>query len=104
MVGILPVNGFISKMYLIEGSLSADLPFFIVILISSAILNAAYFLPIVVAAFFREGDFERPRGLEGPASMILPIAALALICIVVALKADLTLPFVTSVVEYLFGS
>ncbi len=104
MVGILPVNGFISKMYLIEGSLSADLPVFIVVLITSAILNAAYFLPIVVAAFFREGDFERPRGLEGPASMILPTALLALVCLLVAIKVDLTLPFVTSIVNYLFGS
>jgi multicomponent Na+:H+ antiporter subunit D len=104
MIGILPVNGFIAKMYLIQGSLEANLPIFIVILITSAVLNAAYFLPIVIAAFFKEGDFERPQGLEAPVSMLLPIALLAVVCIIVALKLDLTLPFVTNIVDYLFYS
>ena len=69
MVGILPINGFIAKMYLIKGSMDANLPVVIVILITSALLNATYFLPIVVTAFFREGTFEKSKGLEAPASM-----------------------------------
>jgi len=102
MVGILPVNGFISKWYLMEGSLEAGMPIFVVILVTSALLNAAYFLPIVTAAFFQKGEFKPPRGLEAPLTMLLPIIVLALTCLVVGVQLELTIPFVEDVVQYLF--
>ena len=101
MVGIMPINGFISKLYLLQGSLDSDLIAIVVVLITSAILNALYFFPIVVAAFFRKGSFEPAQGLEAPLSMLLPICVLALICIVLGVKPDITVPFVRSMVEYL---
>jgi multicomponent Na+:H+ antiporter subunit D len=102
MIGILPVNGFISKWYLMEGSLETGMPIFVVILITSALLNAAYFLPIVTAAFFRKGEFKPVRGPEAPLPMLLPIVVLAVTCLVVGIKLELTVPFVQSVVEYIF--
>ncbi|MGI6308069.1 MAG: monovalent cation/H+ antiporter subunit D family protein [Dethiobacteria bacterium] len=102
MVGILPVNGFISKWYLLMGSLEAQMPVIIIILITSAVLNAMYFFPIVIAAFFREGDFTSTKGIEAPWPMLLPIAVLAVACIVIGIKLDLTVPFVNDVVSYLF--
>ncbi len=102
MVGILPINGFISKWYLMGGSLEAGMPIFLVILISSAMLNAAYFFPIITAAFFKKGDFEKPQGPEAPLTMLLPIAILAVICIVVGIKLDLTVPYIQDIVTYLF--
>lgn len=101
MVGILPINGFISKLYLLKGSMDAELPIIIVILVTSAILNAAYFFPIVVAAFFRQGTFERSRGWEAPPSMLVPISILALVCVVAGMMPDLTVPFIHNVVTYL---
>ncbi len=102
MVGILPINGFISKWYLMGGSLEAGMPIFILILISSAMLNAAYFFPIVAAAFFKKGDFERPTGPEAPLTMLLPIATLAVICVIVGIKLNLTVPYIHDIVTYLF--
>lgn len=102
MVGILPVNGFISKWRLIEGSLDAGYYLVIVVLVASALLNAAYFFPIVINAFFREGDFEPPQGIEAPASMLLPTLLLAAACIVFGIGLELYMPFVESVVGYLF--
>ncbi len=102
MVGILPVNGFISKWWLVEGSLAAGLPIFVVILISSAILNAAYFFPIITAAFFKEGEFKAPEGGEAPLSMVLPTTVLALTCIVFGIYLNLSVPVVEKVVAYLF--
>ena len=102
MVGILPVNGFISKWYLMKGSLDAGMPIFVIILITSALLNAMYFFPIVTAAFFKKGDFEAPKQLEAPLTMLLPIVLLALTSIVVGIHLDLTVPFVETVVSYLF--
>ncbi len=102
MVGILPVNGFISKWYLLTGSLEAQMPVIILVLIVSAVLNAAYFFPIVVAAFFRKGEFTAPGSLEAPVSMLLPIAVLAVTCLVAGIWLNLTVPFVKDVVSYLF--
>ena len=102
MVGILPVNGFISKWYLLTGSLEAHMPIIVVVLITSAVLNAAYFFPIVVAAFFRKGEFSAPASLEAPISMLLPIAALAVTCLVVGVWLNLTVPYVKEVASYLF--
>lgn len=102
MVGILPVNGFISKWWLVTGSLEAGYFAVIVVLVTSALLNAAYFFPIIINAFFREGDFERAKGPEAPLSMLMPIILLAAVCIVFGIALNLYLPFIESVVSYLF--
>lgn len=78
------------------------MPIIIVILMTSAILNACYFFPIVVSAFFKKGDFTPVKGAEAPVSMLLPIAVLALTSIVVGIRLDLTIPFVQDVARYLF--
>lgn len=52
VIGIPPTGGFFSKWYLVLGTLEADRLFFLVVLLVSSLLNAAYFLPIVYRAFF----------------------------------------------------
>lgn len=54
MIGAPPIAGFISKWYLGLGALEADQGWVIFVLASSSLLNAAYFLPILHAAWFRE--------------------------------------------------
>ena len=102
MVGILPVNGFISKWRLVTGSLEAGYYAVIVVLVTSALLNAAYFFPIIINAFFRDGDFEHVKGPEAPLSMLMPIIMLAAVCIVFGIALNLYLPFIESVASYLF--
>ncbi|NLJ56186.1 MAG: monovalent cation/H+ antiporter subunit D family protein [Firmicutes bacterium] len=102
MVGILPLNGFYSKWYMMLGGLEGHMPIIIVILMTSAVLNACYFFPIIVAAFFKKGEFTPAKGIEAPVSMLLPIAVLALTAIVFGIKLDLTIPFVQDVARYLF--
>lgn len=102
MIGIPPVNGFISKWYLIQGSLESGAWIFIFVLIGSALLNAAYFLPIVIAAFFKEGSFEPVKGLEAPLSMLVPILMLVACCLIVGSNLQLTVPYLQNIAEYLF--
>ncbi|NLA27922.1 MAG: monovalent cation/H+ antiporter subunit D family protein [Firmicutes bacterium] len=102
MIGIPPTNGFISKLFLMDGSLDVELPAIIVVLITSALLNAAYFIPIIITAFFKPGNFKRAPGAEAPLSMLVPIIFLALLCLVAGIKLDLTVPFIQDVVAYLF--
>ncbi len=87
MIGVPPVAGFVSKWYLGAGAVSAGQDWVLLVLAASSLLNAAYFLPILHAAWFREPegpwpeDHGRGRFFEGPWMLLLPpliTAALAL--------------------------
>ncbi len=54
MIGAPPTAGFISKWYLGLGALEAGQNWVIFVLAGSSLLNAAYFLPILHATWFRE--------------------------------------------------
>lgn len=54
MIGIPPLGGFLSKWYIGAGAIEAGQMPIILVLGTSTILNACYFLPIVYAAFFKE--------------------------------------------------
>ncbi|MFW5956065.1 MAG: cation:proton antiporter [Halorhabdus sp.] len=56
MAGIPLLAGFVSKWYLLIGSLSAGRAVFAVALLLSGMLNIAYFWPIVYQAFFETAD------------------------------------------------
>jgi multicomponent Na+:H+ antiporter subunit D len=101
MIGIPPVNGFISKWYLIQGSLESGAWIFVIVLIGSALLNAAYFLPIIIAAFFKEGEFKAVKGPEAPLSMLIPIIVLVAGCLIVGTNLQLTVPYMQNIAEYL---
>lgn len=52
VIGLPPCGGFISKWYLVLGTVEADQFLMLGILLASSLLNAAYFLPITYRAFF----------------------------------------------------
>jgi multicomponent Na+:H+ antiporter subunit D len=55
MIGIPPVAGFVSKWYLGLGAVEAGMAAWVMpVLIISSLLNAAYFLPVLHRAWFRE--------------------------------------------------
>jgi multicomponent Na+:H+ antiporter subunit D len=55
MIGVPPVAGFVSKWYLGLGALEAGMASWVMpVLITSSVLNAAYFLPVLYRAWFRE--------------------------------------------------
>jgi multicomponent Na+:H+ antiporter subunit D len=58
MIGIPPLNGFLSKWTLALGALDANMPFYVLVLLISSLLNALYYLPILIPAFF-----ELPEGV-----------------------------------------
>jgi multicomponent Na+:H+ antiporter subunit D len=78
-----PCGGFLSKWYLVLGSLEAhQIPVLVVLLVSS-FLNAAYFMPVVYKAFFcpdEEALFEK-RVQEAPLFCVVPLVITAVISI-----------------------
>ena len=90
MIGLPPTAGFVSKWYVLLGALDAENMVAIAILIASTLLNAAYFLPIVYAAFFRAEETggaefnRRPHG-EAPTAMIVGLTVSATITVLLFL-------------------
>jgi multicomponent Na+:H+ antiporter subunit D len=77
MIGIPPTAGFVSKWYIGRGAVQADQEWVLALLVASGVLNAAYFLPIIYAAWFRRPSGawprERPRGIvEAQPSLLVP--------------------------------
>ena len=75
VIGLPPTGGFISKWYLALGSLDADLWPVLVVLLTSSLLNAFYFLPIVFKAFFNvaePGGGSTPGMAEAPIWCVVP--------------------------------
>ncbi len=56
MVGIPPAGGFVSKWYLMVGSTEANEFWTLIVLATSALLNAFYFVPIVINGFFGKSE------------------------------------------------
>ncbi len=80
MIGVPPVAGFISKWYLLLGTLEAEHMFFLFVLVTSTMLNAAYFLPILNAAFFKDlpsGETAERQEAPLPAVIALCVTATA---------------------------
>jgi len=84
IVGLPPTGGFLSKWYLVLGTLQAGQTAFLVVLLTSSLLNAAYFMPIVYRAFFSPPDAQEPdTGIrEAPLFCIAPLTVTALISII----------------------
>ncbi len=81
MMGVPPSVGFVTKWLLGVGSLQAKEAFFIIVLLISALLNAAYFLPIIYTAFFKgERQPLRWRG-ETSWAMLWPTCIVAFLVI-----------------------
>ncbi len=100
MVGIIPINGFQSKWYLLQGSLAAGHPEIIAVLLLSALLNAMYFFPIIGAAFFYgDGSWQRERLSDG---LVWPPVLTALLCLVLGLLPALFLPAIERITQGMF--
>lgn len=87
MIGIPPVAGFISKLYLGVGGVQAGTPWVVLVLIGSSVLNAAYFLPIVRRAWFPD-ERDRPRRAEAPKLLLYPTLVTALLAVAAGLFAS----------------
>jgi len=84
VIGLPPSGGFISKWHLALGTVEASQVALLVILLSSSLLNAAYFLPVVYQAFFcspGEALFADQIG-EAPLWCLLPLMTTAVLSLV----------------------
>jgi len=99
MIGVPPVAGFVTKWYLVIGSMEAHQIGLLLVLIASTVLNVSYFAPVVFKAFFGkrpEGEVE--TGIrEAPMSMVIPILIAATISIIIGIYPNFMMQFVKAV-------
>jgi multicomponent Na+:H+ antiporter subunit D len=88
MIGLPPVAGFISKLYLGIGGVQAGRPWVVAVLIGSTVLNAAYFLPILRRAWFA-AEPGGGRRLEASGLLLYPTLATALLALGAGLFAGM---------------
>ncbi|MTI65971.1 MAG: monovalent cation/H+ antiporter subunit D family protein [Firmicutes bacterium] len=80
MVGIPILPGFISKWYLSLASIDAGKEIFLVVILISSLLNAKYYLPIVVNGFFGEENLKGKvfMAKNKPIKELLPVLILTI--------------------------
>jgi multicomponent Na+:H+ antiporter subunit D len=101
MIGAPPVGGFVSKLYMLVGALDAKSVGIVLILITSTLLNAAYFVPVVYQGFFGkapEEDAHHPAH-EAPLSMVVPLCITATLSVAIGIFPDVFLHLAQQVVK-----
>ena len=97
--GVWPLNGFVSKEMVFHGALETGYTVFAVAAWIGAIFTFASFLKAGHSVFFGERSREVPRVRESPAPIVLPILALAALCILFGVYNKLPLTrFITPIV------
>jgi multicomponent Na+:H+ antiporter subunit D len=80
IIGVPPLGGFWSKWYLALGCVEVDQIPILVVLLTSSLLNAAYFLPITYSAFFEKGSGDESTKMqEAPILTVAPLVFTALV-------------------------
>ena len=94
LIGVPPCIGFISKWYILQGVFATELWLVAAVLLASTLLNAAYFLPIVYAAFCRapSGDAHG----EAPLPVVIALIITAAGTVALFFAPELTLALARS--------
>lgn len=95
MIGVPPVAGFLSKWYLLLGAWDAKSFAIIAVLLTSTLLNAAYFTPVIYSAFFGKASAEDAHHhyREAPPSMVIPLSISAAISVMIGFYPDFFMRF-----------
>ena len=96
MIGVPPTVGFLSKWYILQGAFSIESWFAITVIITSTLLNAGYFLPVVYAAFFMKiNNGEQGVYNEAPLPIVLALSFTALMTILLFIFPTMPLQLLT---------
>ena len=101
MIGLPPTAGFLSKWYMMMGAFQEQQVFAVLIIIASTLLNAAYFIPIIYAAWFKQPD-QASRNVSGqgeaPWPIVLALMITALLTLLLFFFPDVPLQLAMSLI------
>ncbi|MBI2831325.1 MAG: monovalent cation/H+ antiporter subunit D family protein [Chloroflexi bacterium] len=87
LAGVPPIAGFVSKWYLVQGTLETGQVALTGVLLLSGLLNAGYFLPIVARAFFSPSPGFSKYSEASP-WMVIPLMLTAVLSLLMGLFPD----------------
>ncbi len=102
MIGMLPLNTFWGKYYLMKGSVDSGKWPLALVLIMSGIINAICFIPVIIDTF--RGEKVKSHSEKGGkvAFMLIPTGILSMISLLIGLWPGLVWPGVEAVVNWFF--
>lgn len=104
VTGLPPCGGFLSKWSLLLGTIESGHMEFMIVLLVSSILNAAYFFPIVYNAFFHKGESDFKDSMdEAPGFCLVPLLITAAISIILFFYPSVFNSFAEMFVNSIFG-
>jgi multicomponent Na+:H+ antiporter subunit D len=99
MIGVPPAAGFISKWYLVIGTVEAQELAFLVVLLVSSVLNGVYFLPVTYKAFFEKAAVSVEAGsIRERPWMTVPLVMTALLSLLLGVYPDYFLTLAQEVI------
>jgi multicomponent Na+:H+ antiporter subunit D len=101
VIGLPPTGGFVSKWYLLTGSLDSAQQWAFAIFLTSSLLNAAYFLPIVYKAFFATPTDQArlDKAKEPPPLTVVPLFITSAGCLLLFFFSDKLFQFANTFAE-----
>lgn len=98
MIGLPPAAGFISKWYLLLGAFQVEQLVAVMVIITSTLLNTAYFMPVVYAAWFRKesGETILTYG-EAPWPVVVALMLTAIITILLFLFPGIPFTLISAI-------
>ena len=99
MIGVPPASGFVSKWYMALGSVEAGEAAFLVVLLVSSVLNAAYFLPVSYTAFFGTENGENPATVREIPLLAIPLVVTAILSLLMGIYPGYFLTLAEGVVR-----
>ena len=101
IIGVPPMGGMWGKWYLALGTLQADHIVLLIVLMLSSLLSIGYLMPVVVQAFFRNGDgpSDNPGIHEAPLLCLIAQSTTALGCIALFVYPDPVFRLMTMLVS-----
>ncbi|PKQ37362.1 MAG: oxidoreductase [Actinobacteria bacterium HGW-Actinobacteria-1] len=105
-IGVPLFAGFVTKWYLSLGALQSGQWWFVLVMVASSLLNAAYWLPIIYLAWFKAPPGTRLELHEASPTLLLPTLLCAVYVILLGLTTQVPgLPFslAQAAVKFVFG-
>lgn len=104
LIGIPPASGFVSKWYLAQGALEANVGVFgwagPAVLLVSALLTAGYLLPVTINGFFpgnKRDDTAALTNREPSCGMLIPLAILAVLAVLLGVFPNPLISYVSRI-------
>ena len=103
LVGVPGTAGFVSKWYLAQGALAAELWLLVFLILMSSVLAVVYVGRIIEVAYFREPSAALREARDPPLSMLLPMLLLAVATVYFGLDTRASVGYASQAADALIG-